>query len=164
MLPLSLLALVALAPPLTPSLIAPPQGLPAPVVMLPHISPPFVLVPANPKVEAPRALKSPKYRVIRTQRGEASVWTGRQSTAWGATYTETGMLAAHLYAPRGQGFRVTCKATGLSCVVICADRGPYGDPGRILDLSPPAAEAISLPGHGKQRLGQVLLEWIVRDN
>ena len=56
--------------------------------------------------------------------------------------------AAHKTLPFGTVVRVTRVDTRQSVVVRINDRGPYG-PGRVIDLSRAAAEAIELiqPGH-----------------
>lgn len=119
-------------------------------------------VASGPRVVEPSAERRWWLTVTQVQRGEASVWTGHQRTAWGQWYSESGLLCAHRTARRGQGLRVTCRRTGRSVLVVVADRGPWRPRGRILDLSPPAAAAIGLPGRGTQRLGQVTVEFVER--
>ena len=127
----------------------------------------FGLAPAQATAE-PHITTPPVRRLVvsRTEHGVASVWSTPASrsrrgevTRWGSIYRECGLLAAHRTAPRSQGLRVTCLDTGRSVIVVCADRGPFVA-GRIVDLSPPAAEAIGLRGYGRQRLGRVLVEWV----
>jgi rare lipoprotein A len=58
------------------------------------------------------------------------------------------MTAAHRTLPFGSLVRVTNPANGRSVVVRINDRGPYIR-GRIIDLTPIAAEAIGLSkSHG----------------
>ena len=96
----------------------------------------------------------PAWRVTQKQRGLASVWDTPASrspagevTRWddGYRYRRTGLVCAHLTAPKGTYLLVTCCRTGRSVVVRVRDRGPYVA-GRIIDLSPGAARAIGLDG------------------
>ncbi|MGI8425873.1 MAG: septal ring lytic transglycosylase RlpA family protein [Actinomycetota bacterium] len=68
----------------------------------------------------------------------------------GSTFRSNQMTAASLTLPFGTLVKVT--NAGKSAVVVITDRGPYV-PGRELDLSQAAAEAVGLPG-----VGQVVLE------
>jgi len=61
------------------------------------------------------------------------------------------MTAAHLTLPIGSYVRVTNLRNGRSVVVRVNDRGPVV-PGRIIDLSYGAAEAIHMKGYGLQRV------------
>jgi rare lipoprotein A len=61
------------------------------------------------------------------------------------------MTAAHLTLPIGSYVRVTNLRNGRSVVVRVNDRGPVV-PGRIIDLSSGAAEAIHMKGYGLQRV------------
>ncbi|MEX2458477.1 MAG: G5 domain-containing protein [Actinomycetota bacterium] len=75
-------------------------------------------------------------RVATWQEGEAS---------W---YERDGVGAAHRWLPKGTPVSVTNLETGASITVIIDDRGPYGVPGRILDLSQEAFERLAPPGLG----------------
>jgi rare lipoprotein A len=56
-----------------------------------------------------------------------------------------GMTAAHRSLPFGTRVRVTNNHTGRSVVVRINDRGPFVK-GRVIDLSPAAANAIGVSG------------------
>jgi rare lipoprotein A len=80
--------------------------------------------------------------------GRAS-WYGQafhgRTTANGETYDMYAMTAAHKTLPFGTELRVTNTANGRSVVVRINDRGPF-IPGRDLDLSRAAAEALGVGG------------------
>ena len=88
------------------------------------------------------------------QVGTAS-WYGEsfegKPTASGEPYDMYDMTAAHLTLPIGSYVRVTNLRNGRSVVVRVNDRGPVV-PGRIIDLSYGAAEAIHMKGYGLQRV------------
>lgn len=71
-----------------------------------------------------------------------SVWNGHK-TASGETFDETQMTAAHRTLPLGTVVRVTDMRTERSVVVRINDRGTLG-PGRVIDLSSAAAEALGI--------------------
>jgi rare lipoprotein A len=88
------------------------------------------------------------------QVGTAS-WYGEsfegKPTASGEPYDMYDMTAAHLTLPIGSFVQVTNLRNGRSVVVRVNDRGPVV-PGRIIDLSYGAAEAIHMKGYGLQRV------------
>jgi rare lipoprotein A len=88
------------------------------------------------------------------QIGTAS-WYGEpfegKPTASGEPYDMYDMTAAHLTLPIGSYVRVTNLRNGRSVVVRVNDRGPVV-PGRIIDLSYGAAQAIHMRGYGLQRV------------
>jgi rare lipoprotein A len=61
------------------------------------------------------------------------------------------MTAAHLTLPMGSFVRVTNLRNGKAVVVRVNDRGPIV-PGRIIDLSYGAAQALQMRAHGLQRV------------
>jgi rare lipoprotein A len=61
------------------------------------------------------------------------------------------MTAAHLKLPMGSYVRVTNLRNGKSVVVRVNDRGPVV-PGRIIDLSYGAAQALQFKRRGLQRV------------
>lgn len=67
--------------------------------------------------------------------------------ASGAAYDPAKFTAAHKTLPFGTRVRVTCPKTGRSVTVTINDRGPYS-PGRVLDLSYAAAQALHMIGSG----------------
>ena len=102
---------------------------------------------ANPEVRKPP--KTKPYQV-----GTAS-WYGQifdgKPTASGEPYDMYDMTAAHLKLPMGSYVRVTNLRNGRAVVVRVNDRGPIV-PGRIIDLSYGAAQALQFKQRGLQRV------------
>lgn len=71
--------------------------------------------------------------------------------ASGARYDPAKFTAAHKTLPFGTRVRVTCPKTARSVTVIINDRGPFS-PGRVLDLSYAAAQALHIIGSGVVRV------------
>jgi rare lipoprotein A len=94
------------------------------------------------------------------QVGTAS-WYGQnfqgKETASGEKYQMFDMTAAHLTLPMGSYVRVTNLRNGKAVVVRINDRGPIV-PGRIIDLSYGAAQALQMRAHGLQRVRLDLVE------
>lgn len=67
--------------------------------------------------------------------------------ASGDRYDPEKFTAAHKTLPFGTRVRVNCRKTGRSVTVIINDRGPFS-PGRVLDLSYAAAQALHMIGRG----------------
>ena len=88
------------------------------------------------------------------QVGTAS-WYGEnfegKPTASGEPYDMYDMTAAHLKLPMGSYVRVTNLRNGKAVVVRVNDRGPIV-PGRIIDLSYGAAQALQFRKKGLQRV------------
>jgi rare lipoprotein A len=88
------------------------------------------------------------------QVGTAS-WYGQnfegKPTASGEPYDMYDMTAAHLKLPMGSYVKVTNLRNGKAVVVRVNDRGPIV-PGRIIDLSYGAAQALQMKAHGLQRV------------
>ena len=88
------------------------------------------------------------------QVGTAS-WYGEtfqgKPTASGEPYEMYDMTAAHLKLPMGSYVKVTNLRNGKSVVVRVNDRGPVV-PGRIIDLSYGAAQALQFKHRGLQRV------------
>ena len=88
------------------------------------------------------------------QIGTAS-WYGEnfegKPTASGEPYEMYDMTAAHLTLPIGSYVRVTNLRNGKAVVVRVNDRGPVV-PGRIIDLSYGAAQALQFRHKGLQRV------------
>ena len=88
------------------------------------------------------------------QIGTAS-WYGQdfdgKPTASGEPYDMYDMTAAHLTLPLGSYVRVTNLRNGKAVVVRVNDRGPIV-PGRIIDLSYGAAQALQFRQRGLQRV------------
>lgn len=88
------------------------------------------------------------------QVGTAS-WYGQnfqgKPTASGEPYEMHDMTAASLTLPMGSYVKVTNLRNGKAVVVRINDRGPVV-PGRIIDLSYGAAQALQMKAHGLQRV------------
>ena len=109
---------------------------------------PVSSIPTTPAV-AKQAGKAKPYQV-----GTAS-WYGEdfdgKPTASGEPYDMYDMTAASLTIPLGTYVRVTNLRNGKAVVVRINDRGPVV-PGRIIDLSFGAAEALQFTHKGLQRV------------
>jgi rare lipoprotein A len=82
----------------------------------------------------------------KSQTGIASVYAYNGSkTASGETARVSGLTAAHRTLPFGTRVKVTNKRNGKSVVVRINDRGPFIK-GRIIDLTPKGAAALSFSG------------------
>jgi rare lipoprotein A len=101
----------------------------------------------NPEVR--KQVKTKPYQV-----GTAS-WYGQifdgKPTASGEPYDMYDMTAAHLKLPMGSYVRVTNLRNGRAVIVRVNDRGPIV-PGRIIDLSYGAAQALEFRQRGLQRV------------
>ena len=99
--------------------------------------------------EVRQQVKTKPYQV-----GTAS-WYGQifdgKPTASGEPYDMYDMTAAHLTLPMGSYVRVTNLRNGRAVVVRVNDRGPIV-PGRIIDLSYGAAQALQFKQRGLQRV------------
>lgn len=88
------------------------------------------------------------------QVGTAS-WYGAnfqgKETASGEKYNMYDMTAAHLTLPIGSYVKVTNLRNGKAVIVRVNDRGPIV-PGRIIDVSYGAAQALQMKAHGLQRV------------
>src|SRR5579859_6525486 len=101
------------------------------------------------KPEVRKQAKTKPYQV-----GTAS-WYGEyfqgKPTASGEPYEMYDMTAAHLTLPMGSYVKVTNLRNGKAVVVRVNDRGPIV-PGRIIDLSYGAAQALQFKSRGLQRV------------
>jgi rare lipoprotein A len=79
--------------------------------------------------------------------GIASFYTEGTRTASGEKFNTLELTAAHPTLPFGTKLRVTNAATGRSVTVRVNDRGPYV-PGRVVDVSYSAADALGMVGKG----------------
>ena len=102
--------------------------------------------------KAPQVRKQVKTKPY--QVGTAS-WYGQifdgKPTASGELYDMYDMTAAHLTLPMGSYVRVTNLRNGRAVIVRVNDRGPIV-PGRIIDLSYGAAQALEFRQRGLQRV------------
>ena len=81
------------------------------------------------------------------QRGMATFYGDEQQggpTASGERFDKRQMTAAHRTLPLGTRVRVTNTRNGRSVIVRINDRGPYGNRGRIIDLSEAAARRLDM--------------------
>ena len=83
----------------------------------------------------------------RAESGVASVYSTESGsrTATGARLNPGAMTAAHRSYPFGSRVRVTNRSNGRSVVVTINDRGPFVR-GRIIDVTPAAAQALGFNG------------------
>ncbi len=88
------------------------------------------------------------------QAGLASVYVDRQVYCPGERYDASVMTAAHRTIPCGARIKVTNRRSGKSVVLRVTDRGPHVA-GRIVDLTPAAAQRIDLDGLGLVTLEQL---------
>jgi rare lipoprotein A len=79
--------------------------------------------------------------------GLASYYRHGTKTASGEKFDASELTAAHRTLPFGTRLRVTNVATGQSVMVRVNDRGPF-IPGRVVDVSHAAADAIGLTERG----------------
>jgi len=79
--------------------------------------------------------------------GIASFYTEGTETASGEKFDTHDLTAAHPTLPFGTKLRVTNVASGQSVTVRVNDRGPYV-PGRVVDVSYSAADALGMVGKG----------------
>lgn len=83
----------------------------------------------------------------RTGEGVASYYWQDQMTASGERFDKTDLTAAHRTLPMGTKVRVTHLKSGKAVTVRINDRGPF-IPGRVIDLSEAAADAIGMRSAG----------------
>lgn len=107
------------------------------------------------KEKAEATVVPPEVHVRRPpQYGVASWYGDREAgklTASGAVFRPNQLTAAHRWLPLGTKVRVTRLGTKRSTVVTINDRGPYIG-GRVIDLSPAAAEKLAMVDKGLARV------------
>lgn len=94
----------------------------------------------------PAELRKPARKVIRGQATYYADSLAGNHTANGERYDPGVLSAAHLSLPFGTRLRVT-RTDMRSSPVVCVrvnDRGPYGNPSYILDLSRRAADRLRM--------------------
>lgn len=79
------------------------------------------------------------------QVGLASVYTDYRVFCPGERYDASLMAAAHRTIPCGSWVKITNRRTGQSVKLRVTDRGPHVG-GRVVDLTPAAAQRIGLNG------------------
>jgi rare lipoprotein A len=77
-------------------------------------------------------------------RGYATFYSDPQMTASGERFDKHALTAAHRTLKLGTRVRVTNQKNGRSVVVRINDRGPFGNKGRIIDLSEAAAKQLDM--------------------
>ena len=85
--------------------------------------------------------------VADAQSGYATWYGGRfagRKMANGDRFDPRAMTAAHRTLPLGTWVQVTRRDTNHSVRVRITDRGPFGNPSRIIDLSKSAAERLDM--------------------
>jgi rare lipoprotein A len=111
-------------------------------------------------IQAKSTVRKQVSKIKPYQVGTAS-WYGAKfegkETASGEPYNMYDMTAAHLTLPMGSYVKVTNLRNGKAVVVRVNDRGPIV-PGRIIDLSYGAAQALQMKAHGLQRVRLDLVE------
>lgn len=124
-----------------------------------HHRAPVIVPPAAPPSPVPPSAArhrhtTPPAPIVQGQEGIAS-WYGHpfdgRRTADGEIYDMHAMTAAHRTLPFGTMVRVHDLENGHSVVVRINDRGPFV-PGRIIDLSYAAAQAMHMSGTALVRL------------
>jgi peptidoglycan lytic transglycosylase len=97
---------------------------------------------------------SPRTAESYTEEGVASFYAHRfhgRETAYGETYDERALTAAHRSLPHGTRVRVTNLKNGREVVVRINDRGPVSQK-RLIDLSFAAAEKLQFVRQGLTRV------------
>jgi rare lipoprotein A len=102
---------------------------------------------ASVKPRAPFAPRKDAAETHTASQGLASFYTEGARTANGEKFDPHELTAAHPTLPFGTRLRVTNVATGRSVTVRVNDRGPYV-PGRVVDVSYSAADALGMVGRG----------------
>lgn len=110
-----------------------------------------VFIPAPDPEPVPDHVVDEKYQLtgdtaLEVERGDASWYGGRfhgQLTANGERYNKYELTAAHKTLPFGTIVKVRSLTLGREVNVRINDRGPFA-PGRVIDVSQAAAEALGL--------------------
>jgi rare lipoprotein A len=109
---------------------------------------------STPKTEPTRSAPSPSapaasaaLQVLSTEEGLASYYAmefhGRRTSS-GEVFDTQALTAAHLHLPFGTRVRVTNLTNNKSVIVRINDRLPPNNKGRIIDLSPSAAQHLEM--------------------
>ena len=93
------------------------------------------------------ATRKPAAAARDASHGLASYYRHGTQTASGEKFDATELTAAHRTLPFGTRLRVTNLATGQAVTVRVNDRGPF-IPGRVVDVSHSAAEALGMTERG----------------
>ena len=128
-----------------PNLLAPADRRRCNAIERPHPSPTGV---SHPRKSIPRLRGTtvrPRHRLLRRELPASTQRTSRRRAAKSSIRND--LTAAHPTLPFGTRLRVTNVATGRSVTVRVNDRGPYV-PGRVVDVSHSAADALGMVGSG----------------
>lgn len=124
-----------------PCVVAPRRGYAVPVAALAVV----IAACGGPPRHAPAPVRTGAAQGV--ERGYATFY-GREAqggpTASGERFDMHQLTAAHRTLPMGTRVRVTNTRNGRSVVVRVNDRGPYGNRGRIIDLSEAAARRLDM--------------------
>ncbi len=121
--------------------------------------------PYHPRVNQDYQQNGQTYHIVQdpanfTQTGYAS-WFGEESngklTAIGEQVSPYTLTAAHPTLPIPSYVRVTNLSNGRMMIVRVNDRGPYHQPGKIIELSRAAAERLNLMPQSKVKLDGILI-------
>jgi rare lipoprotein A len=102
---------------------------------------------ASVKKHTPFASHDTAAETATASQGLASFYTEGTRTANGDKFDTHELTAAHPTLPFGTRLKVTNVANGQSVTVRVNDRGPYV-PGRVVDVSYSAADALGMVGKG----------------
>ena len=112
--------------------------------------------PVVPEGAEPTATSDEAYQV-----GKASYYGGKfhgRKTASGERFNQHAMTAAHRKLSFGTVVRVTNLSNGRSVEVRINDRGPFGNRGRIIDVSRAAARKLGMIADGVVRVRLDIVE------
>ncbi len=87
-------------------------------------------------------------RVLPAAQSSAAFQSGLAVYYGGRRDPRTVLTAAHLSLPFGTWVEVKHVRTGRSVLVLINDRGPFGQPERVIDLSSAAARVLGIMGEG----------------
>ena len=124
-------------------LVGSPQALPAPARSAAVVTPRRVAVAR--RKHTPYVAAKPQ--ATDGNVGLASFYKHESQTANGEQFNPGELTAAHRTLPFGTRLRVTNVSTGQSVMVRINDRGPF-IPGRVVDVSHSAAEALGMVNQG----------------
>lgn len=103
--------------------------------------------PPSPPPSHDEPAPAPPAQVSEVLEGEATYYSDKlagRKTASGERYDPRALTAAHRTLPFGTRVRVVRKGSEKAVVVRITDRGPFGKPSRIIDLSKAAAQELDM--------------------
>lgn len=102
----------------------------------------------NPAATRPLGLRPLPAAPLPAEQSPAVFQSGMAVYYGGRRDTRTVLTAAHLSLPFGTWVEVEHVRTGRSVLVLINDRGPFGQPERVIDLSSAAARVLGITGEG----------------